>query len=88
MYRQSRTVPGAVLADERDREGPDFVADDQDGLVRAVHDHLTLGVVGIENALARGRIGDRAATGHALGAAWTKHAPMDTILIVNAGSSG
>jgi hypothetical protein len=64
---------GAVLAYDRNRERPILPADDQHGLTRALHHHLMLGVVGLNNAIARRRIGDRVAGGHDVGAISAQH---------------
>src|SRR2546430_12747705 len=61
------TLFRSVLAHERDWERPIFPADDQHGLIRTLHYHLMLGVVRLDNAIARRRIGDRVAGGHDVG---------------------
>ena len=59
--------PGAVLAHERDWERPVLVAEDEDGLVRAFHHHLMLGIVGLDDPIAVRPIGNVVAGGHDVG---------------------
>ena len=65
--------PAAVLAHERDRERPILAADDQHGFVVTLHHDLMLGIVGLDHAVARRRIGDWIAGGDDVGAVAAQH---------------